>query len=99
MQDQRLEWLRPKMDKLFAFKAHVEAGGREFNVLKSRECRNPRICEKLIESEKINQYGSNLPREHFDPDAWKRKPDAFYDSSAYRRLVSKREREKLASRS
>lgn len=88
------------MDKLFEFKALHESKNRDFNssIQGGREYRNPRICEKLIESCKIKQYGTNFPREQFDPDGWKQKPDAFYDSRMYRRLVDQREREKaLAS--
>lgn len=100
MQDQRLEWLKPKMDSLFEFKARLEAKGKDFNtsIQSGREYRNPRICEKLIEYWNIRQYGTNLPRDHFDPDAWDKRPEAFYDSRMYREIERKRDREKQARR-
>lgn len=101
MQDQRLEWLKPKMDSLFEMKTKLEASGRNFNtsIQAGREYRNPRICEKLIETCDIKQYGTNFSPEQFDPDSWKNKPDAFYDSRMYRRRLERREREKHHSHS
>lgn len=80
---QRQEWLKPRMDQLFQFKARVEASGRDFNstIQGGREYRNPRICEKLIETCRIDQYGTNFPvwgvknkycvRSLFNPDTTK----------------------------
>lgn len=96
MQDQRLEWLKPKMDSLFELKASLEAQGKDLNttIQKGREYRNPRICEKLVEAFDIRQYGSNFSRDQFDPNGWDRKPDSFYGSRMYRKMVERREREK-----
>lgn len=96
MQDQRLEWLKTKMDTLFAKKAKFDAEGKDFNtgIQGGREYRNPRICEKLIETFDIEQYGTNLPKDVFDPNSWKRKPDAYYDSRMYKKMIENREREK-----
>lgn len=67
---QRLEWLKPKMDALFEHKARQEARGKDFNAViqGGREYKNPRICDKLIEACNIKQYGSNFPKDKFDPD-------------------------------
>lgn len=65
MQDMRLEFLRPKMDTLFANKEAFESRtNMDYNsaIKAGREFRNPSICEKLIERFKIQQYGSNLER-------------------------------------
>ena len=96
MQDQRLEWLKTKMDDLFAKKAQVEASGKDFNtcIQSGREYRNPRICEKLIEAFDIKQYETNLPNHIFDPDSWKKEPDAFYDSRMYRKMKERRDHDK-----
>lgn len=87
MQDQRLELLKPTMDRLFRLKKSYEADGKDFNtsIQSGREFRNPRIAEKLIETLRIQQYGTNLPKELYDPEGWKQKPEAFYDSRMYRR--------------
>lgn len=88
------------MDQLFSLKAKKEARGEDLNsgIQSKREYRNPRICEKLIESCNIKQYGSNLPKNQFDPDGWKQKPESFYDSRMYRQLADQREREKISSK-
>jgi hypothetical protein len=93
MQDQRLEWLKTKMDDLFAKKALLEADGKDFNtgIQNGREYRNPRICEKLIEAFDIKQYGTNLPKHIFDPDGWKKQPDAFYGSKMYHEMKERRD--------
>ena len=93
MQNQRLEWLKTKMDVLFASKARFEAEGKDFNsdIQKGREYRNPRICEKLIETLGIKQYGTNLSSDIFDPDGWENKPEAYYDSRMYSKMVDRRE--------
>jgi hypothetical protein len=90
MQDQRLEWLKTKMDDLFAKKARFESEGKDFNtgIQRGREYRNPRICEKLIEAFDIKQYGTNLPANIFDPDAWQK--NDFYDSKKYSELAERR---------
>lgn len=95
MQDQR-QWLNTKMDGLFDYKARQKAKGKDLNtsIQSGREFRNPRICEKLIELYNIRQYGSNISRDQFDPDAWDKKPEAFYDSRMYREIDRKRDREK-----
>lgn len=100
MQDQRLEWLRPKIDKLFELKTTKEAQGKDFNssIQSGREYRNPRICEKLIEVFNIKEYGTNFSKDRFDPEYWTKKQDAHYDSSRFRRLVEQREREKISRR-
>lgn len=102
MQDPRLEWLKPKMDGLFEIKAKQEKKGLpDFNtrIQEGREYRNPRICERLVENFKIRQYGTNFPKEKFDPDYWKNKqPEGYYDSSMYRRLLEKRERQMRSDR-
>lgn len=101
MQDQRLEWLRDKMDRLFQIQERLESRGKDFNssIQGGREYRNPRICEKLIEAFNIKEYGTNLPKEVYDPYGWKKTPDSFYQSSMYRRLHDRREREKQAAES
>lgn len=101
MQNQRLEWLRDKMDKLFIAQDRLEAKGKDFNssIQGGREYRNPRICEKLIEAFNIKEYGTNFTKEFYDPYGWKKRPDSFYQSSMYRRLHERREREKLADQS
>lgn len=101
MQDQRLEWLKPKMDSLFESKAKQEAKGKDFNtsIQSGREYRNPRIGEKLIEVYNIKEYGTNFDKSIFDPDYWKKnQPESYYDSSKYRRFVEKRERERSGGR-
>lgn len=92
MQDMRLEWLKPKMDRLFELKAKHELRGRDFNtsIQGGHEYRNPRICEKLIENFAIKQYGSNFAKDQFNPDSWSQKPEAFYDSRHYRLLAGRR---------
>lgn len=99
MQDQRLEWLKPKMDMLFQVKARNESQGKDWNkqIQSGREYRNPRICERLIEKYHIKEYGTNFSRDQFDPEGWKQRPDAFYDSRMYRRQLERREREKHQS--
>uniref|UniRef100_A0A6G1S867 SAP30-binding protein n=1 Tax=Aceria tosichella TaxID=561515 RepID=A0A6G1S867_9ACAR len=99
MQDQRLEWLKTKMDDLFARKAKFDSEGKDFNkgIQMGREYRNPRICEKLIEVFDIKQYGTNLPNDVFDPDVWQQKPKAYYNSSMYREWVDRREKERERS--
>lgn len=101
MQDSRREWLRPKMDELFEKKSLLETRGKDFNTIiqAGREYRNPRIGEKLIEVYNIKQYGTNLPKDQHDPDRWHRKPEAFYDSSMYRKLAKDREAQKQSSSS
>lgn len=96
MQDQRLEWLKPKMDYLFEMKKRLETDGKNFNtsIQSLREYRNPRICEKLIEAYNIKQNGTNFSKEVFDPDAWRNKPEAFYESRTYRKLSEKRDIER-----
>lgn len=65
MQDHRLELLKVKMDRLFDVQAIWEAQGKDFNasIQGGREYRNPRICEKLIEAFRIEQYGTNFSKE------------------------------------
>lgn len=89
MQDQRLEWLKPRMDSLFEFKAKQDSLGMDFNtqIQSGREYRNPRICEKLIERFNIKQYGSNSFKYEFGPDA-------YYDSKMFRRIKERRDKEK-----
>lgn len=76
MQDQRLEWLRTKMDSLFEFKAKLEAQGKNFNsyLQGGREFRNPRICERIIEGFNLHQYGTNLSPYGPDQNNFARKP-------------------------
>lgn len=65
MQDLRLEFLRPKMDAMFARKEIFESRTKSnFNsaIKAGREFRNPSICEKLIEKFQIKQYGTNLEK-------------------------------------
>lgn len=94
MEDQRLEWLRPKIDYLFEKKEALKMRNQDFNayIQAGREYRNPRICEKLIEQFNINQYDTNLPKDQYDPNRWKKEPDAYYDSRMYRREADRRDR-------
>lgn len=98
--DPREEWLKSKMDNLFEMKKLLKSKGKDFNksIQAGREYRNPRIGEKLIEMYGIKEYGTNLPKEHHDPDRWNRKPEAFFDSARYRELREKREAQKSALR-
>lgn len=98
--DPRKEWLKSKMDDLFEMKNILKQRGKDINmsIQAGREYRNPRIGEKLIEMHGIKQHGTNLPKEHHDPDRWNQKPDAFYDSVRYELLRKEREAQKSALR-
>lgn len=75
---------------------HEMLNGKNINdaYLKTKKLKNPSIYEKLLLFCKIDEKGSNFPKEIFDPDCWKE--SSYYDalSSAQRIEMDKREKEK-----
>lgn len=87
---QRLESLRVNMDKLFdnpASKSHFAY------IHNLREYKNPRIIGKLIQTFNINQYGSNYPKQVYDPHSWEKKQKSCFDSMN-KEMAEQKERER-----
>ncbi|CAD5123397.1 unnamed protein product [Dimorphilus gyrociliatus] len=81
-----------------AFKKYHDEmlGGRDINALylNKKNLKNPSIYDKLLQFCKIDEKGSNFPKEIFDPHSWKK--TSYYDalSNAQKIEMDKREKEK-----
>ncbi|NXB47557.1 S30BP protein, partial [Leucopsar rothschildi] len=71
--------LQDKIEKLYERKMK-EGMDMNYIIKKKKAFRNPSIYEKLIQFCSIDEFGTNYPKDMFDPHSWSK--DSYYEALA-----------------
>lgn len=85
--------LQEKIERMLEKKHRGKLSLNE-HVQRKKDFRNPSIYEKLVHYCKIDEYGTNYPRNLFNPSSWG--PESYYDvlAKAQKEAHDKKEKEK-----